>query len=428
MKEQLTYAGQYDLITADILQPGGFALDVRDQIQLITIYEDLFSPLMSGNMVMLDTADLPNLFGQSGTDLLRLKIKTPTLDKSKAIDRLFHIYRLSDREQTNERSLSYVYHFVAAESLLDSNKTVSKTFRGKAETTVEKIIKKEIGTEVPLNADPTINEFTYTSNHWSPLKNIVYCTEHAVSNEDKTPDIIFYENRDGFNLKSLTKLCKEKPIASFTSDDSLSQIVSDGVNAGDVVKNLEVDYANISMVYAGTYYDYLKAKSVGTFSTRMFSYDMTSKKFDDKTYNTNMDTRKKLNEMSFYKADLIDNSYIGGNSTIHVNQSHHYKVYDNTKEVSDFATKQQRISILRQLQIHKIEITVFGRTDYTVGKTVVVSINSLRQFDRTNSDKDIFDNVLSGKYIVSAIAHRFTRSGKHECTLELSRDTIKEKK
>jgi hypothetical protein len=426
--ETLSYAGQYNLIQADVLQPGGFALDIRDQIQLITVYEDLYSPLLSGNLVMLDTADLPNLFGQAGSDLFRLKIKTPSMDKQYTIDRLFHIYRLSDREQVNERSQTYVYHFVAVESLLDSNTTISKTFRGRAEEIVQKIMKTSINTDIKINVDTTTNEFTYTSNHWAPFKNIVYCSSNAIAEKTKTPDLIFFENRDGLNFKSLTGLCKEEPIMYFTSDNSLSQIEGEGVNAGDVVKNLEVDYRNISLVLANNYYDYIKTKSRGAFSTRMFSYDMTSKDITDTTYNTNKDKRAKLNTAPFYKPTLIDNSYLGANSTIMLNQSHHYKLYDETKEVSDFEVKQQRISILQQMQFQKIEITVFGRTDYTVGKTVKVDINSLRQFDKTVPDSDIFDNMLSGKYLISAVAHRFNREGKHECTLELSRDSVREKK
>lgn len=429
MNETIAFAGQYTLIAAEILQPnGGLNLDIRDQIQHITVYEDLFSPFMSGNLVILDTVDLPNLFGSAGADLLRLKIKTPSLKKEHTIDRLFHVYRLSDREQDSERSQTFVYHFVSVESLFDSNKNISKTFRGKAEDTIKKILEKDIGSAAPFNSDGTVSDLTYTSNYWSPVQNIIYCCDLAVSSADKTPDFLFYENRDGFNFKSITSLSKEEIKFTFVTDNSLSKIEGEGVNAGDVVKDLDTDFRNIAMVRAPLYYDYIKDKAAGAFSTRMFSYDFTSKKITDTTYNTNQDSRKKLNERQFYKKALIDASYLGVNSTIKLNHSHHFKLYDNTKEVSDFASKQQRISILRQIQLHKIEITVLGRTDYTVGKTVETKINMLRQFDKESSDKEIYDTLLSGKYLITAVAHRFDREGKHECTLELSRDTVKERK
>ena len=163
-------------------------------------------------------------------------------------------------------------------------------------------------------------------------------------------------------------------------------------------------------------------------SSRMFSFDLTTKKLTDVTYNMNADKRARPNPNVFYKSELVNNSYKGGHSSIMLNQGKHTKLYDGTIDVSDFKTKQSRISLIHQMQQHKIEITVLGRTDYTVGKTANVLINSLRQFDKDVPTDEIYDQLFSGKYLISAVAHRFYRDGKHECTLELIRDSIGERK
>jgi hypothetical protein len=379
---------------------------------------------MSGNLVMSDTVDLPALFGDSGTDLLRLVIKTPTINKEQEINRLFHIYRLSDQQKTGERAQTYVYHFVALESLIESGMNLSRTFRGKAEDNIKKILTDDISTSVPFNIDSTTSDITYTSNYWSPIKNFSYNADLAVCSEDNTPSMIFFENRKGFNFKSLAKMSNEEPKLYFTTDNSLSSIATDGMNSGDVFKDLANDYRNISLVRIPALYDYIKDKANGALSTRMFSYDTVTKKFTDTTYTANDDTRARANPNKFYTEKLISGSFKGTNSTVMLNQAHHMKLYDNTTEVSDYKVKQQRIGIINQMQQHRIEITVFGRTDYTVGRTVKVDINALRQFDNKTSKDDIYDPMLSGKYLISAVAHRFDRTGKHECTLELIRDSI----
>jgi hypothetical protein len=68
----------------------------------------------------------------------------------------------------------------------------------------------------------------------------------------------------------------------------------------------------------------------------------------------------------------------------------------------------------------KVEIEVFGRTDYTVGRKVYLDTNKMMPI--SHKDSDINDKLLSGYYLISAINHAFT-SDKHICTLELIKDS-----
>ena len=101
--------------------------------------------------------------------------------------------------------------------------------------------------------------------------------------------------------------------------------------------------------------------------------------------------------------------------------SKHWGVLDpedktNTKFI------QKRISQLAQYQSFKIEIDVFGRCDYTVGKKVYVDVNQIRAISR-DEDKDLFlDKLYSGHYLVSKVAHHITRK-EHMATIELIKDS-----
>lgn len=423
MSEKLQYAGQYTLVAADVIQSGGLAIDVRDQIQLINIYEDLFSPFMSGSLAMVDTNDLPSLFANSGTDLLRLVIKTPTIPDKDVISRYFHIYKLSDRIAINERSQTYMLHFISVEALVNSSFNIGKTFKGKAEENISSILKENLKTDVKFNASSTVNDVYYTSNLWSSVDNIAFNADYALS-ANGTPSMLFFENREGFQFKSLVDIYNSKPVLSFAASNNLSQITEGGINNGDVFKDLQQDYSNISSVVTKEYYDYYKDKANGLMSSRLFSYDLTTKKLKDITYNSTTDKRARANPNKFYTDAVVNTSYKGSTSTILMPHLKHSKLYNGTVDVSDFKTKQKRIALLRNFQQHKIEITVLGRTDYTVGMCIAVDINKMKEFNRGTDRTTITDPMVSGNYVISAIYHRFDREGKHESTIECIRDAI----
>ena len=427
MSDKLAFAGQYYLDAIDIIQPNGIAIDIREQIEQITIYEDIFSPFITGNLICLDTADLPSLLLSAGADLLRLTIWTPSIEKSKRIDRYFHIYKLSDRAELSDRSQTYIYHFISQESIVDTSYNFSRTFRGDGKTNIKTIIEKGLGSKVPLVGEESSNAVTYTSNNWSSTKNIRYNCENSIA-KDSTPSFVFFESRYGFEFQPLTSLAKKAPINKFVTSNQISDVTTEGVSRGEVVVDLGKDYRTILSFKANLTYDYQRDKSTGMMNSRQFSFDLTTKRIGDTTFSANSDTRERMNPKLFYSKDVISTSYRGSVGSVLLNNQRHFKLYDDVEETTDVKFRQQRISILRQFRQHVVEIEVFGRTDYTVGETVDTDFNKLRSIAETTQLKDVSDPLFSGKYLITAVCHRFTRDGKHICKLELSRDSIREQK
>lgn len=428
---KLLYAGQFNIIACDLLAANGVSLDIRDQVDQITVYEDLFSPFITGNLIIIDTLDLASDMVNSGVDMLRLQIETPEMPKATQINRYFHIYKLSDRVVLNERTQSYVLHFVSSDSLTESSISISKTFRGKAEENIADILTSNplfMKSGTPLNLDSTNNNVTYTSNYWSPVQNFTYNAEHAICS-DGTPSMLFFENRQGFQFRSLVGLSTKEPIISLSANDLTTKLIPKGsMNVGDRVRDFKQDYETILTVTAPIYYDYVKDKQDGLLSSRMFSFDTTTKRLVDVTYNSASDSRVRVNPIKFYTDKVASTSYKGSNSTIKLHNDRHIKLYDGVGDTTDFAIKQRRNSIIREFQQHRIEVTLLGRMDYTVGSSIAIDINRLRGFTKDQSDVDFSDPMLSGNYVLSAICHRFVNNGKHECTFELIRDSLGKKK
>jgi hypothetical protein len=76
---------------------------------------------------------------------------------------------------------------------------------------------------------------------------------------------------------------------------------------------------------------------------------------------------------------------------------------------------------MKLAEANKLQITVPGRADYTVGQKVNVTLNKIQPFDP--KEGDITDKMFSGNYIIAAINHYIDRTN-HECHIELIKETL----
>jgi hypothetical protein len=89
-------------------------------------------------------------------------------------------------------------------------------------------------------------------------------------------------------------------------------------------------------------------------------------------------------------------------------------------DVTNTKILQERTSLMKLAEANKLEITVPGRADYTVGQKIAVVLNKMEQ--TTEKDGDITDKMFSGFYIIAAINHYIDRE-KHECVMEVIKDS-----
>ena len=191
---QLRYAGDVNIEKIDIITPKGVYINVKNQLIQIRIFEDIFSPFISGAIVLKESFDFQTLLPLVGEEYLEIKISTPTLDKP--ISGLFHIYKMSDKINVGDRAVGYELNFISSESIVDTNKRISKVFAGKISDIVgpfvfDKIDGLESGKQFIV--ENTRNTIKYCSNFWSPIKNLQYLSDNSIS-ESQSPSFLFFEN------------------------------------------------------------------------------------------------------------------------------------------------------------------------------------------------------------------------------------------
>jgi len=412
---KLRFAGDVSIDKVKIVTLNGFTQDIAAQVINIQVYEDLFSPFMSGSIIIKDTLDLVNLFPFIGEEFLELSISTPTLKKTKNIKGTFYIYKLTNREILGDRSVVYQLHFISKEAIVDLNKKISRVFANKVSDLVESFIKDSaIGLESDKQVfiEPTINNVKYISNFWSPVKNILYLVDNA-SNLNKTPNYVFFENRDGFYFISLDSLYEAQPYQEFTYD----KYVRDKLPDGNDIRNTPEDYKRIKEISIPVGFDYMDRISSGMLSSKIISYDVTTKKYSTKNYNMfqRFNEQKHLNKFPVNS----DKAIFKSNSLL-VKFPKYYGNFNGFGDVSNYKTIQERLSLTKLAEANKLQITVPGRTDYTVGQKVAIVLNKMEPI--TKKDKDITDKMFSGFYLIAAINHYIDRE-KHECVMEVIKES-----
>ena len=275
---------------------------------------------------------------------------------------------------------------------------------------------KDFGLQIKRKVfiEETKNSTKFISNYWNPVKCLNYLSDHSLNTND-SPTFVFYENRAGFNFISLETL--------YTNNDVVQEFVYDNYKRdslieGQSINNPSEQYKRIKELRIPTVYDYMKNTQEGMYASKQYSFDITTKTVFVNNYDikTDFEKQKHLNPHAPISANAIYRP-----SAMIINKPTYYGSFTNEKDVTNASFLQKRISGMRQADANKIEITVPGRTDYTVGQKVIINVDRMEPYKA--GEKNTRDEIISGAYIIGAINHYIDRE-KHECVMELFKESM----
>lgn len=413
----IKFAGDISIEQINIVTSKGVTQNITGQVLGIDIFEDIFSPFMTGVIGVRESYDLINLFPFIGEEYVNIKMYTPSFESDKHIDQQFYIYKIANRVLEGDRTTYYELHFISREAIVDVNKQISKSYSGLVSDIAKDLFKsKEFGLESTktINVETTSNRTKFISNFWSPVKCLNYIAQ-AAQTKSGSSNYLIYENRKGMNFNSLEYLYNQQPYVEFVYDNYSREVLKDG----RTIFNINEDYKRITEIEVPVLSDYLERASSGMFASKIITSDITTKRYWSKNYDMIEDFNKTTHLNKFAPAT---NSNVRHPNSMIIKMPKNYAPFNGFADVSNAKSIQRRISQLMSAQTTKINISVPGRTDYTVGMKVYVTLYKVQPISDKESNDEIIDNVLSGYYIVSAINHSINRS-KHECTMELIKDS-----
>ena len=380
----------------------------------IQIFEDIFSPFITGTITITESFDLMNKLPLIGEEFLILDLTTPGFEKR--IKGRFYVFKCSEKVAIRDKLSAYTLSFISIDAVNDLNIRLNNAWSGFCSDIAFRLIAKDkagVQTEKPINIEDTINGIKFVCNNWSPVKAINYAAEKSV-NKDGISSYLFFENRDGFNFVSLHTLYQGNTIQDFIFDN----YERTETNVGDTIRDAEQDYRRIITMSMPSGFDFIDRLSKGMFTSNLTSYDMVTKRFK-RQYFSYQEEFNKIPHLN--KFPLNSTEVVSAPDSLVYNKIKHTAMHNGFDDVSNSDKFLFRLSALANTQGFKLRVETLGRTDYTVGK--VISLKTFRLETVDDKSNDLVDPTYTGKYLISAVKHN-VGGNKHTCTLELIKDSL----
>lgn len=412
MAETLNKVGEYvtDYI---ILTSKGKQIDISSYVLQTVIYEDVFSNIMTGHMVITDAANLITTIPVIGTELITVKFRTPTMPDRASIIKDFYISAISER-QLGDNEQNYVFNLIAVEGFLDSTTYLTSRLTGSTSDLIQKIYDEHLNYRKDLYTEEHTTKATVLPNHWSALKTINWL---ATGGYREVPNTLFFEGNKNFyciSIDALIRTQREKIYGTYTlTPNATSQSATD-----------LSQYFNIKNIAKMSFFDVLKGQDFGYYANKLITHDVVTKQYKEWPFDY-AEKRKGQNNL-----EGIESPQLFRDVTPKDPNNYRRVRSIDSKLWNDYTDRQYqnwaslRNSLLYEAQSSRYVIEVHGRTDIEVGKVIQCDIpKSIAKDDRTTLTS-ILDPQLSGKYLITHIRHEFAL-GKHIMLLEIMKDSYR---
>ena len=414
-----------------IINSLGEIKDITSLFNVINIYEDVFMPVVSGSIQLIDGVDLFSSMGLHGNEYLYISFSRPGESASnQRYKRTFRIYKATERKPAGRsQAQSYVLHFCSEELVFSNQLTLSRKLRGKnardhaANICVNdlKVNKKKLSSE---NFENSFGSTDFMLTRYKPLEALEYLASQSYNENSST--FLFFENRDGFNFISLEGLFKREVIAKInfnTAKLTQDQLTAASLNANDVN-----DFRFNSS------FDVLSNTKNSAYTGRLFTLDLITQKYVRNDYSLVNASNRQIMMDGFFP---LNNAKNRNEKTIYeefdtqidywlTNKGQTNNPYFVSKGFKIVETGIEKTLMQRRIQINLLRSTelnciVPGNPFYSAGYLVEFDMPA---FIPNNESERNIDPDHSGKYLITGVRHTITPSDGLQTVLTLCKNSI----
>lgn len=404
---KMEFPGDFNFDVALITTFAGAEIDIRELIHSVTIFEDIYSPFLSVEILIEDHIGLYHKLPiRGGEEVITLNL-TSTDGVSGFKNSVFSVFKTKDFIEKGERGFMYTLCCISIEAVKDMSLKISKAFDGTATSIAKKLVQKEgLSTDKDFFTEESSGNISYISNYWPPIKNIKYLTQRAIATASKSPSFMFFETKYGFHFMSLASLKSQDPAMTLV----YSKRKDNDVAAGS---------RRIEKLYIDRGVDYIDRVQNGALGSTTVYVDPTKKSWKTKyiDFTTQFDNQARLNETGM----STDNVTRRTNGTFFLNVTPTYTVDSMQDEYSETWFQERRME-LASIKAFDIQVEMPGSLEVATGHTVDVYVYS-GDIPTSNDLTSNLDSVYSGRYLVTGINHTFSRT-RHSMLLSLSKDSL----
>ena len=426
----------------------GEVYDISQVFDELNLYDNIFSPCISGSILLVDSNDIGEKLKFDGSNVAKIRIK---IDKgSEEIEELqFHkefvIYNMTHKENLNLTSQKYILHFCSEEFIYSAQIKITQHFEAIYSDIVKKILTDylKVSNSSPKNGKSGIGIIQETAKQFygdipltSPFDAINWICKRSISVEERIPDYLFFEtHKTGYNFVSV-KYLMQKPVV-FKMNFNPKNLDDNVFNEFLGVRDLKImsQYNALKNIQNGAY---AGKKILFDTLTRTFQYDVSMR--EDNIHSTAVKEgkanlpegiskdNKDYKQMYESRVVAYPYSYPRGHATEYGDQTKYFNDHKKNPDAKFFSTVgidnieeyiYKRKPIFTNLLQRRLQLLLPGNFALQSGFTLDLSVPkySIKQEDEN------FDKTLSGKYLIIGTRHIISYT-KHETIIQVAKDHI----
>jgi len=424
-----------------LISSTGVLVDLKTFFKEINIFESVYSPVITGNILIGDNINLIKNLTITGGEYITIKLRTPGLSRPAYIYKTFRIFSITDRIIVDQSSQLYILNFISQEGFSNELSPLYSAFSGKTSDIVFDIFNNYFvepryltmnyhsGTLVPdikselILLDESENEVKFVSPGWSPLKCFQWLASKSIPAGSEACNFVFFEGNKNFYfgpLETIFNLGVDASIGSYRYFTPGTRETTDSVEK----------MFQISEVRMTNLHDALDSLTSGRLSSRLVNINFMEKDYSYTDY-SHIDNFGKYTHTSGTKAEsnipIIPNpTYFNPKNFFRINTIQP-GLFDNANQNINEKMPDifgNRLSNMLDLNTYVLEITIPGRTDIEVGSLIYIDLPDPSPVDSTDLSASNFDHMSSGRYLMTKINHKISALGRHDMICEVAKDSF----
>lgn len=370
-------------------------LNIMPLVLDFDIYEDIFSPTISGIVTLMDGLNLPDTFPILRGERVIIEFKTPTFDDYQSQE--FVIHRVGDRlidRSAHGKMQKYKLYLCTPDRWADANMDISQSFKGRYDEILEQVLNILKSTKT-LNKDETMGLKKFISPFWTPLRVCRWINNRA--HGKSMEPFVFFETLSEYQFRSLRSLYKQEPVCKYMLEPKKMVPVEEDVERSfRSVMNWE---------YPGSA-DMLEQFEDATFGATQYIFRFKDKVIEKAEYDY-------VEMFKSPEATMLDKYPI-----VDVMEGKHKKsqfVMSRTDSSQDGVMYRKMVMALMGNQ--RMIVTVPGDSKLRVGSIIELDIPS-----RAGMQDGGKERATSGRWMIATLRHHIEQN-RYIMALELVRDS-----
>jgi len=402
---------------------GKTTVDVTNSCLFFDYFEDILSPCVTAIAQLMNSSSLFNILPIRGGE--KVTISVDTAFGEFVLDDLY-VYKVSnlDAQHSNEM---FTLNLVSREGLTNETSRCETIYRGNLQTTVTKILKDDLKTKKykSENIEGTSNDYSFIGNNRKPFHVLTWLGPKAVPANGQnsgtageeargTAGFLFYENKDGFNFRSIDSLVSSTKIQTNSADkENIPYYLFTQV----IEENQTKTNFNILNYNYEKNIDLMKALRVGMYVNKTYFYDLYSNTLDIYKYKVKDQVKSKLGGV---ESIAVSDEFGDSISRIMVRTSDRGglkpdgSLSDKLRSGADMAMSYSRYNLLFTQALNMV---VPCNVNLKVGGIIHAEFLRIDRSTNMTSDEE-----QSGYYLVKELRHHF-EGGQMVTSLRLIRDS-----